>query len=414
MTLGANTNIVGLVASSVSTMSLLDDGYILQVGTGGIAVNVGGGSLSLAGAIDFAGNQTWTNVGVGQLMVSGSVNIGSNTLQLSGSSPLLVSGTLRGTGGVLANNTSTLTLRGANSYTGGTTVSAGSVLLLGGDNRLSTSGSITVAGGVAGGVVDLGGNRQSTTGAITISGGLIQNGTLTALSSAFDVRGGGASAVLAGSQALVKTTTASMTLSGANTYSGGTTLQEGLLNLNNGGNASSSAIGTGTLTILGGTLGNTSGSSVTLATQNTQIWNGDFAFAGTSDLNLGTGAVTLGNNRTVTVNTGTLTVGGLVSGGTFGITKAGPGTLVLAGGYSFSGPTQVTGGRLDIGSGVTIGTGTISLSDDALHSQACVETIAGDRNSPSGQVGLNVRVTSSSQIPYRDGSLRVYIREIKP
>ncbi|MEI7773994.1 MAG: autotransporter-associated beta strand repeat-containing protein, partial [Verrucomicrobiota bacterium] len=362
MTLGADTNIAGLVASSVSTMSLLADGYLLQVGTGGIAVNVGGGSLSLATAIDLAGDQTWTNRGAGQLMVSGSVGIGNNTLQLSGTSPLVVSGTLRGTGGLFANNTSTLTLSGANSYTGGTTVSAGSVLLLGGDNRLSTSGSITAAGGV----VDLGGNRQSTTGAITISGGLVQNGTLTALASAFDVRGGSASAVLAGSQALVKTTAGSMTLSAANTYSGGTTLQAGLLNLNNGGNASSSAIGTGTLTISGGTLGNTSGSSVTLATQNTQVWNGDFAFAGTSDLNLGTGAVTLGNNRTVTVDTGTLTVGGLVSGGTFGITKAGPGTLVLAGGYSFSGPTQVTGGRLDIGSGVTIGTGTISLADDAL------------------------------------------------
>ena len=362
MTLGADTNIAGLVASSVSTMSLLDEGYLLQVGTGGIAVNAGGGSLSLAAAIDMAGNQTWSNRGAGQLTVSGSVNLGSNALQLSGSSPLVVSGTVRGTAGLLINNTSTLTLHGANSYTGGTTVSAGSVLLVGGDNRLSTSGSITAAGGV----LDLGGNRQDTTGAITIAGGVVQNGILTALASAFDVRGGGASAVLAGSQALVKTTAASMTLSGANTYSGGTTIQEGLLNLNNGGNALSSAIGTGTLTILGGTFGNTSGSSVTLATQNTQVWNGDFAFAGTSDLNLGMGAVTLGNNRTVTVNTGTLTVGGLVSGGTFGITKAGPGTLVLAGGYSFSGPTQVTGGRLDIGSGVTIGTGTISLADDAL------------------------------------------------
>jgi len=124
-------------------------------------------------------------------------------------------------------------------------------------------------------------------------------------------------------------------------------------------------LGTGTLTILGGTLGNTSGVLVTLATQNPQAWNGDFAFTGTNNLNLGTGPVTLGDNRAITVNSGSLYVGGLVSGGTFGITKLGSGTLVLASGYSSSGPTIVSAGRLQIGAGATVGTGKISIADDA-------------------------------------------------
>ena len=55
---------------------------------------------------------------------------------------------------------------------------------------------------------------------------------------------------------LTKVGTGTLTLGGANTYSGGTTLSAGQLNLNN-----ASALGTGALTISGGTIGNTSGSA---------------------------------------------------------------------------------------------------------------------------------------------------------
>ena len=112
-----------------------------------------------------------------------------------------------------------------------------------------------------------------------------------------------------------------------NTYDGGTTLSAGQLNINYGGiDATASALGTGTLTINGGTLGNTSGGAVTLATNNPQNWNGDFAFAGPNDLNLGTGPVTMNANCNVAVNAGNLTVGGAISGGAYVLAKAGTGT----------------------------------------------------------------------------------------
>ena len=71
-------------------------------------------------------------------------------------------------------------------------------------------------------------------------------------------------------------------LAGSNTYTGGTTLSSGQLNLNN-----ASALGSGALTISGGTIGNTSGAAITLSTNNAQNWNGDFTFTGSNDLNLG-------------------------------------------------------------------------------------------------------------------------------
>ena len=60
-------------------------------------------------------------------------------------------------------------------------------------------------------------------------------------------------------------------LAASNGYSGGTTLAAGLLGLGN-----AAALGTGPLTIAGGTLDNPSGAGLTLSANNAQNWNGDF------------------------------------------------------------------------------------------------------------------------------------------
>ena len=132
-----------------------------------------------------------------------------------------------------------------------------------------------------------------------------------------------------------------LVLSDANTYSGGTTLSGGRLNINH-----AAALGTGPLTISGGTIDNTSGADITSSTNNAQNWNGDFTYAGSANsLNLGTGAVTLGGNRNVTVAANTLTVGGPIGdgGSGYGLTKLGNGTLVLTNtGNTFSGALTVS------------------------------------------------------------------------
>ena len=153
-----------------------------------------------------------------------------------------------------------------------------------------------------------------------------------------------------------------VTISSPNTYSGGTTLTSGTLNING-----TSAIGTGALTIAAGTtIDNTSGSAKTLTTNNVQNWNGDFTFAGTNDLNLGTGAVAMPATRTVTTNgTKTLTVGGVISGVGFGLTKAVPGSLTLAGASTYTGATTVNGGTLTL-------TGAINAANTANVGQVTV------------------------------------------
>ena len=115
-------------------------------------------------------------------------------------------------------------------------------------------------------------------------------------------------------------------LGGSNTYSGGTTLSAGQLNLNN-----ASALGSGPFTICSGTIGNTSGRAITLSANNAQKLERRLHLRRANNLNLGSGLVTMSGNRTVTVASNTLTVGGTIadSGSGYSLTKAGAGTLVL-------------------------------------------------------------------------------------
>ena len=158
-----------------------------------------------------------------------------------------------------------------------------------------------------------------------------------------------------------------VTLVGANTFSNGLTLDSGTLNLNN-----ATALGTGTFTINGGTINNTTGSAETESNNNPQTWNGNFTFTGSNSLNLGTGNVTLGVSPQVTVSASTMTVGGAISGSGLGLTKAGAGILQLSGANSYSGSTNINGGILQISASNNLGnaasTNTIGFNGGTLES----------------------------------------------
>ena len=134
-----------------------------------------------------------------------------------------------------------------------------------------------------------------------------------------------------------------MSLAGKNTYSGGTTLSQGVLNING-----PHAIGSGSFTVLNGTIDNTSAAAIALATNNSQFWAVSFTFAGTQSLNFGTGMVTLNANPTVTVTANTLTVGVISNGTGNSLTKAGAGTMFISGGAAYTGSTSVNAGVLII------------------------------------------------------------------
>ncbi|HEX8295387.1 MAG TPA: autotransporter-associated beta strand repeat-containing protein, partial [Chthoniobacteraceae bacterium] len=202
-----------------------------------------------------------------------------------------------------------------------------------------------------------------------------------------------------GSVALVKAGSGALTLSGLNAHSGGTTLNAGVLNLNGVG-----ALGAGLFTINGGTIDNTSAAALTLNTNPVQAWNSNFTFAGTRNLNLGTGAVTLGGTgpRQITVNANTLTVGGAVTG-TSGFIKAGGGTLTLqTTASSWTGNAVVNAGTLTIQAAQATSVGYILNNGGALTSNqamAGTNVIYANTGSssytntaPGGNAGSNASV----------------------
>ncbi len=363
-------------------------------GTGGLTVSsaissgtspfaVGGtGNTTLAGAINGTGLFTLGGSGTTTL-ASGFSLANNNALTLSGSATLDLGGQSIATTGVVTHNSTsaggitnsgaaaTLTM-GNNSQAGvNSTFSGNLALVLNAaastshfSSTFTNTGNLTLNANGAG-LVFLGGSATTTAGSIGF--GTVNNtGTITN-------SGTGTGAVTIGSNLGANVTavnqasaTSALTLSGTNTaYRGTTTLATGAqLNLGSatalGGNGSTTGTG-GALVFSGNnTLDNTSGASLTLTTANALALNGDLTFTGTNNLTFGSGAVTLANGtRTLTTTANTLTFNGAIGdgGNALGLTKAGAGTLTLAGLNTYTGATTVTG------------TGTLAFAPTAGGSQ---------------------------------------------
>ena len=182
-------------------------------------------------------------------------------------------------------------------------------------------------------------NDSAVSKTVNISGADVAPLSATFSNSAGMYLLGGTNAIT-GIGSLIKNGAGGLTISNTNTYSGGSTLSAGLLNIN-----SAQALGAGLLTISGGTLGNTSGAAIVNANNNPQVWSGSFAFAGSNDLNLGSGPVTMSNNCTITVGSNNLTVGGPISGAlTLGV--RGAGTLILSGSNNYANAVYLGSGAV--------------------------------------------------------------------
>lgn len=193
----------------------------------------------------------------------------------------------------------------------------------------------------------------------------------------------------ANSVAVSKSGACVLTLAASNAFKGGLTLSGATagsqLNLNHAG-----ALGSGTLTISSGDnakIDNTSGAAITLSTNNAQTWTNNFTFVGSNDLNMGTGAISLGGTRTITANAKTLTLGGVISSGTsaYGLTKAGAGTVALTNANTYNGTTTVNAGVLRISNANALGSTTAATT---VASGGSLEISGGITSNPSEAITI--------------------------
>jgi len=207
--------------------------------------------------------------------------------------------------------------------------------------------------------------------------------------------------LISGSGDLVKDGAGILELTDANTYSGGTTLNEGTLQIGN-----NAALGTGDLTINGGTL-EAAGAARNAA--NDYAINDSFTITGANTLTLsGDGTVAAGS-QTLTVDSGST---GVLSGdltGTGGLIKSGDGSLELTGGTkTFSGGLTIDQGDVTATRSGAITLGTADSTNNIAGSGEITVNAGGTFNltqtsannifllgEPLTNNGGNITITSS-------------------
>jgi len=437
--LAASQSVAGLEFDSGAGAFTLSGTGTLTLGASGIndqssATQTIGANLALglattftsAGALNISGNMATDGFALG-------LGTGSGTL----------SGAIGGTGSVTVSGASdsTWTLSGANSYSGGTTIQNGT-LNLGASGTLPSTGRVVINDNVSGGAATLqlangvnqtigsltfggvGGTANSQnavsisgTGTLTLGGTVTFNATGNPMGAeisggtlalggnrTFDVDHSTAGtndltvdAVISGTgDTLTKTGSGNLALSAANTYSGGTVVEDGTVTVYSDGSLLSTGdltvnataadgtaifiLGTGTdqtigNLVLGGSGGGSNASNlVEIGTSSTLTVSGNVTYnAGTNPAagQITGGTLALSSNTTFNVghstNSGSndLLVSSTIAGAGSVLTKTGSGSLLLTGANTYSGGTVVSAGQLILGATTAAGTGTMEIQSGA-------------------------------------------------
>ncbi|MEY6240946.1 autotransporter-associated beta strand repeat-containing protein, partial [Salmonella enterica subsp. enterica serovar Corvallis] len=399
-----------LVASNVEALGTGDvtNDAVLELNTGGTFDN----AISGSGQVVKSGDETLTLSGAnsytGGTLISGGTLVASNVEAL-GTGDVTDNATLElntggdfdnaisGSGQVVKSGDETLTLSGSNTYTGGTLISGGTLVatnveaLGSGDVtddatlELNTGGTFDNAISGSGQVVKSGDDVLTLSGANSYSGGsLISGGTLVATNvealgtgdvtnnAVLELNTGGTfDNAISGSGQVVKSGDETLTLSGANSYTGGTLISGGtlvasnvealgtgdvtdnaVLELNTGGDFDNAISGSGQVVKSGDETLTLSGSNT--YTGGTLISGGTLVASNVEAL--GTGDVT--NDAVLELNTGG-TFDNVISG-SGQVVKSGDDVLTLSGANSYSGGTLISGGTLVASNVEALGTGDVT------------------------------------------------------
>ena len=468
--LGANQTFENTVAAGMLTLS----GTSLDL-NGRNLTNNATGLIFLARNI--SGNGNLIKKGVGSLLLSGSLantyagsmTVEDGLVQLSKPAGVVcIPGPLIIGDSVGAANSAAVSLQLADQISDTTAVTIEDDGLLNLNNFSDAIGSLTVTGGdvtMGAGTLTLGGDVTANASADTaiISGNL----SLGSATRSFNIASGAAnpdltiSAIISGNAGVGITKTGSGSLrlsgSGANTYDGTTTVEEGLLELNKAAGTEAIAgaltIGDGTgaidsaiVRLLGANQVNDS-SAVTIEDDGLLDLNGnsdaiDSLTVIGGDVTTGAGTLTLGGDVTANASTNNATISGNLSLGSatrnfsiaagaaglelgisavisgdagVGITKTGGGSLRLSGANTYSGLTTIStfldianpsalgstsSGTILTGSGVLFLNGVTIAGESLTNASVSSQLQSGGTAGWSGNVVLNstlqIRVNSGT------------------
>lgn len=342
---------------------------------------------------------------------------GGATIDTNGANITLANSIGSGAGGLTKIGAGILTLNAAATYTGATIISGGTVAI--GANNAIGNGNLTLNAGtiLALGTYEINVGLVTTAGAspnITGAGSIFSTGGFV-LNHTGDTT---INAVLSSSSGLTKTQTNTVTLTGANTYTGITEVQNGGLSFNSIGNVGSgpSALGNPSNAQIGVIrMGNST--SATTLTYTGAVGSTDrvIAMTGTTGgltLNAnGTGGIQYGGVKGFTEGAKTLTLGGTAvatlinnpgrieeGASTLSLTKSGVSTWALTSANTYSGVTSITAGILRISDNSALGSATNGTTLSGDTSTGVLEltnniTVTGELLTLGGRQGAGINNT---------------------
>jgi fibronectin-binding autotransporter adhesin len=355
-----------LVFAAVNTYtgSTLVNGGTLQLGNGGLSGTAGAGPVSVAAGAALVITRSDAQTASGEFTLANNIS---------------------GSGSLTANGGGCVVLSGANTYTGITTISNGSSISMSNVNaELGPTPGSFVANqltftGSGGALLNMGSGFPSGNN-LTIDanrGIFIAAGATATFRTGYSGVNITINSVISGSGGIAKTdtTTDSLILNAANTFSGTTSWntvggqnENGWIQLGNGLALQNSTVNenytqanqASGLTFTAGigsfTLGGLSGSSN----------------QGTSDLNSLGVTLNVGNNNASTTYSGVLSGAG-------SLVKIGGGQLALGGSNTYSGGTRVSSGTLQLGNNAALGavTGSLTANGGVLDLNGYSSTVGG-------------------------------------
>ncbi len=382
--------------------------------TGDLFINSGSVRIEAANAISAANAVYFTDVGphatrlaiaasavtvgglqgnAGTIMRYYTTPTGVLTIDTGGSSYSFGGDIIPGTGPLAITKTGAgaQTLSGNNTFNSTATINGGTLRISGSGTLGSTTAPLTMSGGT----LDLGGTSQTKANvsitAAASSGNTIENGSLTATNYAASLSTGNAiiTANLLGPVNLTKSGAGTLTLSGANTYSGITAIGGGAISVNTVNSvttpapAGSSSLGVpssaanGTIAIGNG---NQAGTLIYTGAANEtsdRVINLAGSTGGATIDQSGTGELKFTSNVTATGNgvktltlqgstVGTGEIAGVIPNSTAitALNKAGTGSWILSGNNTYNGASTVNGGTLWV-NGTHSGTGAWTVVSGA-------------------------------------------------
>ncbi len=446
-TLTADNTYTGTTTITGGTLQLGDGGSTGSI-TGNVVNNAAlafnrsvditfGGVISGTGTVSQLGNSLLTLTGTntysgGTTITGGTVSVGANAnLGATTGAVTLDGGTLQATAGFTMARAMTLTANNGTIQTDTGVTLSNSGVISGASGALTKTGAGTLVltgastyGGIttlSAGTLQLG--AGGTTGAIV--GDVVNNGTLAFnRSNAYTFAG-----LISGSGAVEKLAAGTTTLTADNSYTGGTTISAGTLQLGSGGTTGSivgDVTNNGTLTFnrsdaitFSGVISGT-GAVTKLAAGITTL-TADNTYAGITTITGGTlqlgdggtaGSITgnVVNNAILAVNrSNAITLDGVISG-TGSVRQIGAGTTTLAGTNTYAGGTAITAGTVSVGENANLGvaTGAVTLDGGTLQTTASFATARAMSITPNNgtlQTDAGTTLTANGVISGASGGL---------